>query len=350
MKVVDSKHLRNVFLILLTLSVLLFVVACNTDNTQMAEQDAGAEVTANPDVEGDPHAEETVEEEPELRTAEVFDLAAHKDKLSIRYFHMEGTEKTGDSILVTTPDGKNMLIDSGVQAGGQQVVKYLNDMGIDRLDVILNTHPHIDHLGGFPAIIRAKEIGEAYMINHPYPSSNSYHNFMSAMKSKKINPVYLEEGDSFELGEHVKIEVYRPVKGDLPDAVESYEARAINQFSMVFKLTYEETSFLFTGDIYIERENEMLENLPHEWLKADMMHAPHHGSETSSSSSFVEAVSAEVVVMSSNEFTSLSNMKRYEVYGGTVYSQSLHGNILITSDGKKLEVITEKDWENPLKK
>ena len=66
------------------------------------------------------------------------------------------------------------------------------------------------------------------MINHPYPSSNSYHNFRSAMKSNQIDPVFLEEGDSFELGEHVKIEVYRPVKGELPDAVESYEASAIN--------------------------------------------------------------------------------------------------------------------------
>ncbi len=334
--------------VLLLCAIVIFAAACGGTDAPSAETISPADAENAATETNQEETGETEEKEPELRTAEVFDLEKHKGKLTVRYFYMEGKEKTGDSILIVTPDDKTMLIDAGLKEGGQQVVKYLKNMGIDRLDVILNTHPHIDHLGGFPTIIQNFEIGEAYMINHPYPSSNSYNNFISAMKRKKITPVYLEEGDSFQLGEHIHIDVLNPAKGELPDAIQSYEARAINQFSMVFKLTYEDTSFLFTGDIYVERERELVKKYG-DLLKADMVHAPHHGSNTSSSSEFVQAVSAKVAVMSTNKFESMKNMNRYEAYGASVYSQQLHGNILIISDGKELEVVTEKDWENPLK-
>lgn len=328
---------------MLTICALFVVIACSEIEPQ-SDEPAPEATTGSPIGNGaDANGEEV-----ELRTEQVLDTEQHKDKLSVRYFLMEDKTRTGDAILVTTPDGKTMMIDAGTQEGGRQAYEYLQQMGIDKIDVIVNTHPHIDHLGGFPIILNNMNVDRAYTINHPYPTSGSYNNFMSALRTNDVELTYVEEGDTFELGEHVKVEIFRPLVGELPDAIEGYSAAQINQFSTVFKLTYEDTSFLFSGDIYTVKESEILENLPNELLEADMMHAPHHGSETSSSSAFVEAVSPKVVVMSSNIFTSFKLFNRYEYYGATPYSTALHGNILIMSDGKDLEVITEKDWVNPL--
>lgn len=284
----------------------------------------------------------------ELRTEQVFDFEATEGLLAVRYFNMPGSDNNGDAILVTTPDGKHMMIDAGTPDGGAQVLEILDEKGIDQLDAIINTHPHWDHLGGFPEIVRKKQVDRAYIIDHPYPQSGTYNTFIAGLKNRNIEINYIEEGVEFELGEHVSIEVLRPLKGELPDAIEGYSPAQINHFSSVFKVIYEDTSFMFTGDIYKKREAEMLENIPHEELKADFLHVPHHGSSTSSSSSFIETVSPKFAVISDNDLIDFKLINRYEFYGAETYQTKLHGHILLTSDGKNLEVLTENDWENPL--
>lgn len=278
-----------------------------------------------------------------LRTAEIFDQDKYKDKLTVRYFYMDAAEASGDCVLIQTPDGKTMMIDSGLPEVGEQVVNYLNKLNVQTIDVALNTHPHSDHIGGFATVIKQKDVKKFYMENLPYPDSNAYMNVINALQEKNIKPEYLEEGSSFELGSDLKVTVLSPKKGVLPQAVKNYDYATLNYYSMVVKVTYKNTSFLFTADIYKDREFELVEAKAD--LNANFTHVPHHGNATSSSNSFIEAVSPQYAVMSSNIFQTPEIMKRYQKNNVTVYSTGLHGNVLITSDGEKLNAITEKDWQ-----
>lgn len=283
-----------------------------------------------------------------MRTEQLFDKKAFQGQLSIRYFHLAGDYLTGDSFLITSPEGRTMLIDAGLPEVGPQVVNYLNKLGIDTLDIALNTHPHIDHIGGFATVAKDKGIKQFFMVNLPYPTSNPYKNTMAALAAKQVPIKTLEEGDTFQLGNNVQVEVLNPPKGELPDAVKSFSAPEINDYSMVLRITYGDRSFLITADIYKHREIELTAFKWKDKLKSDMMDIPHHGSEsTSSSEAFLQAVSPQIVVMSQNNFQSPNLKERLEKKGVAVYSTGLHGNILVHSDGKKIEVMTEKDWTAP---
>lgn len=278
------------------------------------------------------------------RTARIFDKQSGKGLLSIRYFDLRGENLMGDSFLITSPEGRTLLIDSGLPEAGTQVIAYLNKLGVDKLDYALNTHPHIDHVGGFAAVAGDKPIGRFYQVNLPYVKSAPYNNTMAALQAKKVPVQTLEEGDVFRLGDEVKFEVLSPPKGALPDAVKVFSAPEINDYSMVLKMTFREKSFLFTADIYKHREIELSSGPWKDKLKSDMMDAPHHGSEsTSSSEAFLKAVSPQIVVMSQTNFQSPNLKERLEKKNATVYSTGLNGNILLTSDGTGIEVLTEKD-------
>lgn len=286
-----------------------------------------------------------------LRTGEVFDASKYKGMLTVRYLYLDGDVLMGDSILIQSPDGKTMLIDAGVNDAGEQVVGYLNKLGIDTIDIALNTHPHSDHIGGFATVVRSKDIKAFYMENFPYTNSSYYRRTMEAVQAKQIPVTFLEEGSKFQLGSEVSIEVLSPPKGALPDAIKSYSAAEINDFSMVFKLTYKDASYLFTADIYKHREVELVGSAAAEpLLKSVMMHAPHHGNEsTSSSDIFLTTVSPSIAVLSQNLFVSPNLMERYQKKGITAYSTGMHGNVLITSDGKTMNVITEREGKRPIK-
>ncbi|GAA4832537.1 hypothetical protein GCM10023310_07370 [Paenibacillus vulneris] len=285
-----------------------------------------------------------------LRTAEIFDAGRHQGLLTVRYLYLDGDVLMGDSIVIQSPDGKTMLIDAGVNDAGQQVVNYLNKLGINSIDIALNTHPHSDHIGGFASVVSSKEVKAFYMENFPYTNSSYYRRTMEAVNAKKIPVTYLEEGSAFQLGSDVFIEVLSPPKGALPDAIKSYSAAEINDFALVFKLTYKDTSFLFTADIYKHRELELIGSSAEPKLKSDMMHAPHHGNEsTSSSEVFLNTVSPKISVLSQNLFVSPNLMERYKKKGITAYSTGMHGNVLITSDGQTMNVITEREGKRPIK-
>ncbi|MFD0620174.1 ComEC/Rec2 family competence protein [Paenibacillus sp. GCM10027629] len=312
----------------LGMAALLLLSGCSTNHT-----DSTNPVQVEPVVQ--------VKQEAS-RTNDIFDAAKYKDQLTIRYFDLQSAEDTGDSILIETPDGKTMLIDAGIPQVGSQVVKYLDKLNIEKIDVAVNTHPHADHIGGFAAVLQSKEISTMVMENLPY-DSNAYRNAVQALQEKKVKIEYLEDGATFHLGKDVSVEVLNPPKGALPGAVKRFSFAEVNNQAMVLKLTYKEKTFLFTGDIYKEREYQLVDSKA-QALKADMMHVPHHGNKTSSSPSFVKAVSPQIAIISSNILQSSDIVKRYENNDAKVYVTGLHGNILITSDGKEMNVITEKDW------
>jgi beta-lactamase superfamily II metal-dependent hydrolase len=202
-------------------------------------------------------------------------------------------------------------------------------------------------LGGFAKVIAQKNVKQFYMINLSLADygSDSYRSAVAQFNIKKVSRGILEEGMTFSLGKEVSVEVFSPDKGMSVKDLKSYSDADINFHSTVFKVTYKGTSFLFAGDIYQDREKMLVDKYGSK-LQADMMHAPHHGSSSSSSDAYIRAVKPKIAVFSFHRINSdgFQNWLRYEKQGAKVYHTGVNGNILITSDGKQLNVLTEKDY------
>ena len=285
----------------------------------------------------------------DARTGNVFDPALAKGKLAVVYLDLKSSGQSGDCIVIRSPDGKTMMIDAGIPEVGPQVLQYLQQMEIRSLDIVVNTHPHPDHIGGLASVLRNVNVGKFYMINMPMQSWSAYASAMSAAKAKNIVPEYLEEGASFQLGKDVRIEALSPWKGELPDAMKNSassgsdaELGDVNNRSLVLLLTYKDTRFLFTADIHLDREVELVDKYG-ERLRADFMDAPHHGISTSSSQKFLNAVSPKVAVINRNIFDNYAQLLKYMRSGIDTYVTAQVGSIAITSDGKKLAVVTERE-------
>jgi beta-lactamase superfamily II metal-dependent hydrolase len=278
-----------------------------------------------------------------LRTEELFDTNLYHDQLQIRYFHLEADQKSGDSILIKSPEGKTMLIDAGIVETGKSLDRYLDLLEVDSIDYVIATHPHHDHIGGYHTILQSRKIGKLFMpdISH---TTEVYSTFSKLIREKEINPVYVKDGDHFKLGNDVAIEIISPSKEALEKAKKEKKltTRDINNLSLVLKITYKDHSFLFTSDLYKKQETKLI-NLKKDLLHVDVLDAPHHGDSTSSSQKFINAVSPRYTIISANIIQSNKVLDRYQTSEGEVYVTGMDGNILILSDGETIEVKTERE-------
>lgn len=276
------------------------------------------------------------------RIDQIFDTSAYEGKLTIRYFNLEADEKSGDAIYIESPDGKNMLIDAGIELVGPKLAEFLQELEVEHIDYGIATHPHHDHIGGYLSLLYTHDVGQLLTANVPH-ITNTYQRFMEVIEDRKVDLQYVEDGDTFMLGKDVKVEIMNPEQGTHPDRLpDQLSTEDINNLSLVVKLTYRNRSFLFTGDIYKEREYELVERYG-ERLNADMLDAPHHGDSTSSAPLFLQTVRPQYTVISANIFQSKPVYDRYRKYGSEVYVTGVDGHILLVSDGDTIEMITQKD-------
>lgn len=235
----------------------------------------------------------------------------------------------GDSILVQV-NNRNLLIDSGPKENRSEVINFLDSLNITDIHYIIATHPHEDHIGNMSTIIKRYNIGEFYAPKVTN-TSKSFENTVEALiyKNKKIH-VFNVNTTSINLGEGV---VFTP----LSPLIKSYDEN-LNQYSTIFKISYGDTSFLFTGDA--EKVNE-LDLLSITNLNSDVLKIAHHGSTTSSSLDFLKSVSPSVAIISvgtDNKYnhpatTTIENLKNIN---STIYRTDLDGNITLVSDGKTI--------------
>jgi competence protein ComEC len=235
----------------------------------------------------------------------------------------------GDSILIQTPSGKNMLIDAGVPEMGSTVVSYLKNKNVNKLDVVIATHPHDDHIGGMPDVINTFDIGTFYMPKVT-ANTNAFENLLNALKNKNVNSVYVKAGNNIDLGSNITAQFLAPNNS-------SYDN--LNNYSAVIKLTYKNVSFLFTGDAEKESEQEMLSKDYN--LKADVLKVGHHGSDTSTTAEFLKAVSPKYAVISvgkNNDYghPNQSVLDRLNNAGIKVFRTDLNGTIIATTDGNTI--------------
>lgn len=236
----------------------------------------------------------------------------------------------GDCELIVASDGTTMLIDSGEKEYGAVVLGYLEDLGITRLDYVVATHPHSDHMGGLATVISSElEIGKIYMpkVADDYvPTTKTYENFLQAVANKNMR-ISKAENTSFDFGDG-KIYMY----------VADYDGNNLNNYSIVIKYVYGETSFLFTGDIEAEIEKYYV-SLGTD-LDSDVLKVCHHGSSTSSTVAFLDAVSPDycVIECGDNSYNHPNSdiVKRLLGYTEEIYRTDVQGTVIFTTDGANL--------------
>ena len=239
----------------------------------------------------------------------------------------------GDSIFIQLPNKETMLIDAGEAYEVDNVINYLNNLGIKKIDYAVGTHPHTDHIGGLEEVINTFDIGSIYM---PRASSTSktYEDLLTTISNKGLKIKTAKSGVVVLDDDNLKLEFIAPNS-------DSYSE--LNNYSAVLKLTYLDNTFLFMGDAETLSENEITSN-----VDADVIKVGHHGSDSSSGIEFVKKVSPEYAIIMVGEGNSYNHpyqsiIDRYESVGAKVLRTDLDGNIVCDSDGVDVTCKGDKD-------
>lgn len=248
------------------------------------------------------------------------------------------------STLIIDPTGDRMLIDTGdFTDDGELVLQYLRRHDINRIDHMVVSHNDADHIGGNAAIIEYFET-EADGIGAIYDpgiaaSTDTYNEYIDAVEEHDITLFETREGDSISL-EGTDIRVLGP-----PEPYLENEAR--NENSIVLQLQFGQTSFLLPGDAEDDQEAYLVEEYGSS-LQSTVLKAGHHGSQSSSSGPFLDAVAPQAVIVSSAydsryDHPNEETLQRLADRSLPTYWTATHGDIVLVSDGEEVQVKTQHD-------
>ncbi len=239
----------------------------------------------------------------------------------------------GDCSLIVC-DGEAMLIDAGENGHEDKVLNYLRVMNIEKLDYIIASHQHSDHIGGLPEVL--DEIGTDNIImprltKEQTPTNSTYTAFLKSVQNSGAKVIASKVGAAYTLGS-ATFEILGPVTNEVED---------INSMSVIVKLTYGENTFLFTGDAEKDEERSVIATGAD--LDCDVLKVGHHGSGTSSCTDWLDAVTPEICVIqvgADNDYGHPHEniVERLMKYADEIYRTDLCGDIVITSDGVNLNV------------
>ena len=247
----------------------------------------------------------------------------------------------GDGAIVVC-DGKTLVIDGGTAENGAKMVEYLqNTLHVSKVDFVIGTHPHADHIGGLPDVIRACKVKKLYSPVDEF-EAKPFETMKRAADDKKLKITVPQAGQSFSLG-RAKVEFLAPL--GIYDNV--------NDLSLVVRITYGQTTFLFTGDAERPSEYDMTDS--GEDLSAMVLKVGHHGSNTSTSYVFLRQVMPAYAIISCGKDNAYGHpheevLSRLADEGAVVYRTDECGTIVCRSNGAKVTVRTEKrkKWTWPL--
>lgn len=251
-----------------------------------------------------------------------------------------------DSTLFIGPTGETLLVDTGDwRNDGATVIDYLESVGVDRIDYLVSTHSHADHIGGHAAVIEHFEtegegVGAVYDSGVPSTSA-TYERYLDAVEEHDVTLYRTREGDEIPM-EGVDVTVLNP-----PGPERNEDEDDLHYNSVSVRVEFEETSFLLTGDAEADAERRM-QQAHGDALDATVYHAGHHGSRTSSSGEFLDAVSPEATVISSDYDSQYGHphdetLDRFDARGIDAYWTGVHGTVVMRSDGRTVTVATQTD-------
>ena len=250
----------------------------------------------------------------------------------------------GDAILIQTPE-QTVLIDTSDLDEQDKLRNELQKAGVKRIDKLILTHPHADHIGGVEGVVlRDYEVGEVYDNGMP-SKSKIYTRYMKILKQKNIKRHGLAAGDELDFGGGVKFKVYAPEKAVVEKGSKTTDNHDPNNESVVGRLIFGDFSMMFTGDAEKAEEMPMVSSYGKE-LKSTVLKSGHHGSKTSSSKEFLRKVAPEAALISCGTGNDYGHpheptMKKYRAMKLKIYETDKNGTITVKTDGKNYTIEPE---------
>ena len=246
----------------------------------------------------------------------------------------------GDATIIKFANQKTMLIDAGLafrkkDMGKSVVIPTAKYLGIDKFDYVVMSHPHNDHIGGIRTVLETVPVDTVWDTTVDY-SSHTYQSILSTISHYGIAYQHPSKGDIYRIDDNTAIQIFAP------DSILIQDEHNLNNWSIVFKLIYGQTSFLFTGDL--EHEGERLLMTLGKCLDSDVLKVAHHGSITGTTPAFISAVRPQQALISvgkRNKFKHPSPIttRRLEGAGANIMRTDLQQAIWMRSDGYQIKVV-----------
>lgn len=325
---------------------LIFLTACgqeasieqiesNPEDEELIEERTEAEEKAaeneQANKESDSEQKEEKNETPRNNQSEPKDSSDTLSELNVHYIDVDQADATLLQYADETRE-YTILFDTG-DWRDNEVVNYLQSQEVKEIDVVAVSHPDADHIGQLADVIESFPVGEVWLSGNE-SSSDTFQNAMEAILASEADYDEPRAGDSYQIGA-MEIDVF------YPNAITGKS----NEESIALKFTYGDVQFLFTGDAGVDQEMEIMQNGD---VSADILHLGHHGSDTSSSPAFIDAVNPDIAIYSAgenNEYGHPSSevVSRIQAKGIELYGTDVHGTIIITTDGKEVSISTKEE-------
>lgn len=234
----------------------------------------------------------------------------------------------GDSELLELPNGQTMLIDAGNPENGGQIVSYIKGLGHNKIDYLVATHPHADHIGGMATVVNGLDIGKIYMPKVS-TTTQTFEDLLTTVQSKGLKVNTAKAGVNLFKAGNLNADIIAPVNITGDD---------LNQYSAVIMLTYGDNKFLFMGDAGEQSESQITAD-----VKADVLKVGHHGSNTATSQTFLNKVHPKYAVIEVGKGNSYGHptaatLSKLQGIGATIYRTDNDGTIIFTSDSHTITV------------
>lgn len=251
----------------------------------------------------------------------------------------------GDAILIET-GVQTVLVDTSDLDEREKLKSELKEAGVTKIDKVILTHPHADHIGGMDVLLADFQVGEVFDNGMP-STSKIFIRYMKELKEKNIKRHGLKAGEVLDLGNGVIFKVLAPSEELAAKGAKQGYKHDPNNESVMGQLIYGDFKMMFTGDGEAPEEKEVLAALVGTDLHSQVLKAGHHGSKTSSSKEWLRAVNPETALIScgaGNDYghPHKETMKKYQALKMKIYETDKNGTIILTSDGKGYEVSVEK--------
>ncbi len=309
--------------LLLLAFMLVFMPGCDSSApTSAPEQSA----TSAPEQTPAPESTQT-----SVQTAQPSENIVQPNTKDIRVHYLDVGQ--ADSIFIELGNGQTMLIDAGNPGDGGDIVSYIRNLQYSKLDYVVATHPHADHIGGMAEVLNSFTIGDMYMPRQPH-TSKTFENLIDTIEQKSIRLHTAKAGVNIVQGDPLQISILAPF---------SESDSNFNNCSAVVKLKYGETLFLFMGDAEQEIEAKLL----NADIDADVLKVGHHGSHSSSSARFIQKVSPAHAIISCGEGNSYGHphsetLATLNQNGVTTYRTDEIGTVIVSADANKKITVDKK--------